>query len=205
MSLSIVERQSRPNSQAVKLGWNRKEFANSPALLYTRGWKNQMNLDEATKQKVASWIEQGLKLSEIQSKLAAEFKVNLTYMETRLLVDDLKLTPKDHAPSKAPHELGAKPGAAKPADEPEMGGAPEEDIAAPSGAGGVSVGVDQVARPGALVSGTVSFSDGKSGAWYLDQMGRLGVIPSQQGYRPSPEDMQTFQAQLQNELAKLGF
>ncbi len=71
--------------------------------------------------------------------------------------------------------------------------------------GGVSVSVDSLARPGALVSGRVTFSDGNTAEWYLDQSGRLGVMPAQQGYRPSPTDLHEFQMELQNELQKLGF
>ena len=59
-----------------------------------------MNLDENQRQRVTAWILQGAKLSEIQSRLAAEFGLRLTYMEVRLLVDDLKLTPKDPEPPK---------------------------------------------------------------------------------------------------------
>ncbi len=163
-----------------------------------------MNLDEAQKQKVTAWIEEGLKLSEIQSKLVAEFGLKLTYMETRLLVDDLKLMPKDHAPPQPTHQLSSPPPGSQPpgnADLPET----EEPAAAQPGAGTISLSVDRVARPGALVSGNVTFSDGNSAAWYLDQMGRLGIVPKQQGYKPPPEDVQTFQMQLQTELAKLGF
>src|SRR5689334_12029302 len=58
-------------------------------------WKPVMNLDEAQRKKVAAWIAEGLKLSEIQNRLASELDVRLTYMDVRLLVDDLKLTPKD--------------------------------------------------------------------------------------------------------------
>ena len=65
--------------------------------------------------------------------------------------------------------------------------------------------VDQLARPGAIVSGKVTFSDGQTAEWYLDQAGRLGVVPKQQGYKPPVEDVQEFQMALQNELAKLGF
>ncbi len=55
------------------------------------------------------------------------------------------------------------------------------------------------------MSGKVTFSDGQQADWYLDQTGRLGVIPKQQGYKPSPMDVQEFQLALQDELAKLGF
>ena len=55
-----------------------------------------------------------------------------------------------------------------------------------------------------LVSGGVTFSDGQRADWYLDQAGRLGVSPAQQGYKPSATDVQQFQIALQDELAKMG-
>jgi hypothetical protein len=65
--------------------------------------------------------------------------------------------------------------------------------------------VDQLTRPGAIVSGKVAFSDGQQADWYLDQTGRLGVVTKQQGYKPSASDVQQFQAALQTEIARLGF
>ena len=38
----------------------------------------------------------------------------------------------------------------------------------------------------------------------MDQMGRLGLAPKQQGYKPSPADLQSFQQGLEVELSKLG-
>ena len=154
-----------------------------------------MNLDEAQRQRVTAWILQGAKLSEIQDRLAKEFSLRLTYMEVRLLVDDLKLTPKDPEPPK----VVEPPPLAKP---PEPKAAP---AAAALGGGQVSLTVDQIARPGAIVSGKVTFSDGQQADWYLDQSGRLGVVPKQQGYKPTAADVQQFQAALQNELARMGF
>ncbi len=166
-----------------------------------------MNLDESQRKKVAEWIAQGLKLSEIQNRLDSELGVRLTYMEVRLLVDDLKLTPKDiekpkavESPLTAPagktnsavESPGAKPAAATVS--------PDE----PAAAGGVSVSVDQLAKPGAVVSGKVTFSDGNRAEWYLDQAGRLGLVAQQAGYRPPPADVQQFQAALETELSKMG-
>ena len=167
-----------------------------------------MNLDEAQKRKVAAWIEEGFKLSEIQSKLTSEFGVRMTYMEVRFLIDDLKLKPKDKEPPPAPvlpKSTGA--GTAAPGKQPAPLPDDEADFAdepLPGGAN-VTVSVDQVTRPGALVSGKVSFSDGQSADWYLDQMGRLGVVAKQQGYKPSQTDLMAFQAELQNQLAKMGY
>ena len=155
-----------------------------------------MNLDEAQRKQVADWIAAGAKLSEIQNRLAAEFGIKLTYMEARFLVDDLKLTPKDPEPPKvvAPPAETAKPaGAAKLSPEP-----------APA-IGNVSVSVDQLTKPGTMISGKVTFSDGQLAEWYLDQTGRLGVVPKTAGYKPSAADVQDFQTALQQEVAKLGF
>ena len=75
----------------------------------------------------------------------------------------------------------------------------------PEGRAGVSLTVDQLTRPGAVVSGKVTFSDGVTAAWQIDQGGQLGLIPSKPGYRPAPSDVQPFQIALEAELRKLGF
>lgn len=168
-----------------------------------------MNLDQSQKQKVSAWIAEGLKLAEIQKRLVSEFGVNLTYMEVRFLVDDLKLVPKDPAVPQAPvapkaePALPPPPGTGTPASA-AAGGMPGPETT-PAPGGNVSVNVDAVTRPGALVSGSVSFSDGQTAAWYLDQMGRLGIAPQQQGYKPSAADLEAFQRGLETELSKLGF
>jgi hypothetical protein len=162
-----------------------------------------MNLDETQRQRVTAWVLQGAKLSEIQSRLAEEFGQRLTYMEVRFLVDDLKLTLKDPEPPKPaaivnpqPAVTPTKPDAAKinsPITEPS------------SATGKVSVSVDQLARPGAIVSGKVTFSDNQQADWHLDQTGRLGVVPKQQGYKPSAADVQQFQMALEKEISRMGF
>src|SRR5437867_3428299 len=116
-----------------------------------------MNLDEAQRAKVSRWIAEGLKLSDIQNRLAAEFGLRLTYMDVRLLVDDLKLTPKDIERPKSAN-LGSPAAPAAPAAAANKK-APPSPAPKPS-AGGVSVKVDELTRPGAVVSGKVTFSDG---------------------------------------------
>ena len=163
-----------------------------------------MKLDDAQKRLVAQWIEQGAKLSEIQTRIASEFKLTMTYMDVRFLVDDLKLVPKDPEPMKtadlAPPSVAA-PLATKPVPVHELKPLP----APPPGASSVSVFVDQIARPGTLVSGKVKFSDGQNAEWSLDQTGRLALTAQQAGYRPTQADVQVFQQALQAELAKMGF
>ena len=157
-----------------------------------------MNLDEAQRNKVAAWIADGAKLSDIQTRLASELGLKFTYMEVRLLVDDLKLTPKDPEPPKV---VAPAADPAKPADTKTVLPSAE----APPVTGKVSVSLDQLTRPGAIASGKVTFSDSQTADWYLDQTGRLGVVPKQQGYKPSAVDVQQFQTALQGELARMGF
>jgi len=164
-----------------------------------------MNLTDDQKKQVSAWIAQGAKLAEVQTRLAAEFGIKLTYMDTRFLIDDLKLVLKDAEPPKAPEPAPAakQPLATKPVPPGEE---PDEVLPpAPQGGGKVSVTVDQITRPGSIVSGKVTFSDGQAADWYLDQMGRLGVVPKQQGYKPAAADVQDFQIALQQEMAKLGY
>jgi hypothetical protein len=166
-----------------------------------------MKLDDAQQKLLGTWIEHGLQPAEIQKRLGEELGIRLTYMEVRLLLDDLRLRPKDRelpaAPAPGPR-VATPGGSSGPSHRPASANAPAED-AEPDLGGDVTVTVDQVTRPGSVVSGNVTFSDGKSADWYLDQMGRLGLAPKEQGYRPSQHDLLAFQNELQDELARLGF
>jgi hypothetical protein len=153
-----------------------------------------MQLDETQRATVTQWIREGMKLSEVQNRILSDFGLKMTYMEVRFLVDDLKVTPVDPEPPPAPK-----------LPEPPQKETPATTADEPPAKGGVSVTVDQLTRPGAMVSGKVVFSDGMGADWYLDEAGRLGIAAKQQGYRPSQADVQQFQAGLQAELAKIGF
>jgi hypothetical protein len=102
-------------------------------------------------------------------------------------------------------------------DEGTEGGEPlpdedlleDEDLdAIPAGGpSNVAVAVDKVTlMPGALASGTVTFSDGVTAKWVVDQYGRPGFTEvSKPGYRPTPEDGQAFMQELSMQLQKRGF
>ena len=131
-----------------------------------------------TEQKAAlvQWAGEGATMSDLQRRLKEDFQLGITYMETRMLV--LQETPK-------PVEIKATP-------------------ATPVPTGAVSVTMDHLALPGALVSGRVTFSDGETGVWMLDQSGRPGLDPDTAGYRPTQEDIQAFQQQLRALIQKSG-
>jgi hypothetical protein len=165
-----------------------------------------MTLDNEQKKQVALWITEGAKISDIQKRLETKFSLRLTYMEVRFLMDDLKVMPKDPPPPPTPPPSELTKPEVKPS--PMAGGtapsAPAAPAAAPGAAGNVSLTVDQLAKPGALVSGSVTFSDGVTAEWYMDEMGRLGLVAKQKGYKPPAADVQPFQVKLQAELQRLG-
>ena len=68
----------------------------------------------------------------------------------------------------------------------------------------LAVTMDTLTLPGALVSGKVTFSDGETAIWMLDQTGRPGLDPDTPGYRPSQDDIMEFQIQLRALIQKSG-
>jgi hypothetical protein len=167
-----------------------------------------MNLTDEQKSKVREWLNEGLSVADVQSKMSDELSLSITYMELRFLLDDLRLAPQDaeepepeiEAPAPVPAPAPA-PDAPATAGEAEL---PPPDDAAAGTAGGVSLTVDQLVRPGAMASGKVTFSDGKKADWYIDEMGRLGLAAEEDGYKPPEADVMDFQNKLQQELSKLG-
>src|SRR6516164_7165394 len=118
-----------------------------------------MNFTDEQRQRVTAWILQGAKLSEVQSRLQSEFNLKLTYMETRFLVDDLKLTPKDPEPPKvaAPISELSNPAGEKGGRGATAAKGSGDEASPPPASRNLSVSVDQIARPGAIVSGRVTF------------------------------------------------
>jgi hypothetical protein len=147
---------------------------------------------------VTAWVAEGADLSTLQTRIRETFKQSLTYMEVRFLIDDLGLElidPKAKATgAKIENNTDTDVNAtADAAIEPEVMD------------GSVIVEVDGITRPGAMISGTVRFSDNQSMAWQLNTMGQLGLIPGNDpDYRPSAEDIAEFQKELQSVLAQKG-
>lgn len=146
-----------------------------------------MSLTNEQKSLVAERLAAGDGIADIQRLIVDEFKIHMTYMEVRFLMDDLNL---DLAP---PPEPEAVPEADDTAEAVPV----EAELV---GDGGVSVEMDKIKRPGAVLSGTVTFSDGVSAKWTVDPYGRLGLDTAQEGYQPSPEDIEAFQLELQSQM-----
>jgi hypothetical protein len=162
-----------------------------------------MKLTSEQLNKLRVWASEGSTLSEIQKRMETDLGLRVTYMELRFLLDDFSIE-LGNAPKKVP----AKNEEPKPAQEPEISEEPAGDVSEaqePELAGGVTVDVDPIPRQGGVVSGGVVFSDGVKAKWYLDQYGRLGLDGVDKSYRPTNEDVQDFQAELQRILQKKGY
>jgi hypothetical protein len=143
---------------------------------------NSSQLTPEQKEALHRWAGEGATLSDLQRRLKDEFGVTISYMDARFMILDLGLTLQEK--------------------KKEEETTPEE--IAPVATGEVSVTMDHIAMPGSLVSGRVTFSDGETGIWMLDQNGRPGLDPDTPGYRPSQEDVMEFQTQLRDLIQKSG-
>jgi hypothetical protein len=175
-----------------------------------------MTLTPEQKKSVSEWVAAGDNLYAVQKKLADQFKVSMTYMDVRFLVDDLNLELKDPVPKADASDVSKGPSASpapekkglidKPKEKLGLGKDEEEPVADEAGpAGAVSVSVDKVSlHPNAMASGSVSFPDGVTGRWIVDLQGRPGITEvSRPGYRPSPANAQAFMQELSLALQHL--
>lgn len=149
---------------------------------HTRGMFSASQLTPEQTAALQQWAAEGATMSDLQRHLKEDFGFSLTYMDTRFLILDLGIelleTPKVEAKV--------------------------EVKAAPVPTGIVTVTMDTLTLPGAMVSGKVSFSDGETAIWMLDQTGRPGLDPDTAGYRPTQEDIIEFQKQLRALIEKSG-
>ncbi len=159
--------------------------------------KSAKSLSDDQIKQIQAWADEGDGFSEIQKKLRDEFELRVTYLETRFLLEDLKIELK---PAPVP-EPEAKPDEVATSDMAAEG---EAGLDEGPGEGGARVSLDTLLRPGALISGKVDFGGGNKVSWWLDQMGRLGMDPGAPGFRPSEEQMIAFQRELRVVIQKSG-
>lgn len=154
-----------------------------------------MNLTAEQEALVRQWVAEGASLSDVQKNIRAEFGLHPTFFDVRMLVMNLGAQVKDKEVQVAADDVTKAKLPPKPGAE-----------TTPEAPGAVTVCVDTLqVIPGAIVSGSVVFSDGNKARWYFDQMGRFGFEPELPGYTPPEADMQTFKLQLSQELRSRGF
>ena len=174
-----------------------------------------MQLSEDQKKAIGEWIQSGADLNKIQQNLKEEFELKLTYLDTRFLLGDLGLEiieeeeeEEMHSPHLEEQEDSAIPNGKESesqeqetlSEDPEEGKENESENQTTN----VNLTVDSLTQPQCIISGKVTFSDGKGAAWYIDQLGRLGLNPDEEDYSPNQEDLAVFQIELRNVLSKQG-
>jgi len=156
---------------------------------------------------IAENLSKGLPLSDIHKLLFDEHKVKITFMELRLLASELenidweKFSPKKAEPEKTPEED------AEPIDDECLEEDAEDSESPAENAGQVrgntSLEVNKIARPGAILSGSVQFGSGASAEWVLDQLGRIAL--SNAKGKPDEQDIKEFQVELQKAVSGGGY
>ena len=140
---------------------------------------------------VAQKLQEGVKLSDIQTMLADELQCRMTFLELRLLAAELE----DVDWSKFdPQEKKAEESAAEAAPAADDDAAEPAAEAAPAAAGSTVVELSRLSRPGAMAHGTVTFASGVTAEWLIDEMGRLGL--DKVSGQPTEQDIQEFQVEL---------
>ena len=174
---------------------------------------------------IASQLNAGVSLSDVQTKLAQEYGVKMTYFELRMLAMGLAVDwekqdkPKPAAATPAP-AVSAPPQEAaadgdgaddtafdddEPEDVPEAEAVEDtEDDDGETTPGETKIVLDETPHPGAALSGTAVFASGASGKWALARNGRLGFEADEGSADPDENDWQLFQAELQKTLQSLG-
>ncbi|MEC5128029.1 hypothetical protein VSU19_14785 [Verrucomicrobiales bacterium BCK34] len=159
---------------------------------------NAKSLSDEQISQIQSWADGGDVLSDIQLKLAETFELKATYLETRFLLEDLKIellpTPE---PKKEEEEVPEEVAEETTGESEATPAADETPAPAPTGDESATVTIDKVLRPEALISGRVVFNGGEAAAWWLDQMGRLGFEPDSKDFKPSEAQAMAFQKELQ--------
>ncbi|MFL2436744.1 MAG: hypothetical protein ACJ0IZ_09525 [Verrucomicrobiales bacterium] len=179
-----------------------------------------MKLTEDQITTIKSWIESGDDLGKIQNQINESFDINLTYLETRFLLSDLKIElnedeeeeeeqePVDEPVDEPSAEIQDSENVSENTEDPEQQETPSGDLEKEETEGAqptnINVSVDSITQPQCVISGKVTFSDGQLASWWFDQMGQLGLNPDQEGYTPSREDVAVFQVELRKVLAEQG-
>ncbi len=150
-----------------------------------------MDQDKVKKIIIAE-LKKKTSLSDIQSLLDSEHGIKITFMDLRILVSELE----EVIEAMAAEEAAAEAIDAETDDDINTANA---EVA--PGSGKTVVEVSKLARPGAMMHGSVKFASGASAEWVLDQFGRLGLDKTEG--KPTEDDIKEFQEELQRTLGSM--
>lgn len=162
---------------------------------------------------VAELTAKGLSLSDIQKILVNDYKLQITFLDLRILASELENVDWDANSKKTKEEAAPAPKADAEASE-ESDLSEEDSTVEPAeenagadlsqnqeGKGTTVVELSKLVRPGAVANGTVKFASGVTAEWILDQYGRLGL--DKPTGKPDQNDIAEFQKELQRILSSM--
>ena len=129
---------------------------------------------------IKKMLEEKISLGDILKELQSKYSVNITFMELKMLASEIE----DFDWSTLDKKIEKKE------DKKES----KEDTS------GTIIEINKIARPDAMLHGSVKFISGVTAEWLLDSYGRL-VLENKTG-NPTPEDIEDFQIELQKQLGK---
>lgn len=145
--------------------------------------------EQERNQIVAEKLNEGWSLGDVQRHLDEEYGEKITFLALRLLAAELDVDWDRIDEEQGKGEEVVQDVTQVPTEEGE--------------GGGTRVTISKVVRPGAALSGDVVFKSGVRAEWYVDAMGRLGLNPEGEA-RPTEDDLQDFQEELQRQLSEQG-
>ncbi|MEI6055057.1 MAG: hypothetical protein WCR55_03280 [Lentisphaerota bacterium] len=150
---------------------------------------------EEIKSLVATLLNKGISLSDIQKQLQSEHAVRMTFLDLRLIASEIESVDW----SKQKSDMNAKKAEEKAKEEKKKKETNLEDVEEDIDGGKTVIEVSKLTRPGSVANGSVKFASGAKADWVLDQYGRLG-LDKPEG-EPTPEDLKEFQTELQKLLS----
>ncbi len=169
---------------------------------------------------IAEQLNKGVSLSDVQSALAKDFNIKMTYFELRMVAMGLDVDwEKQDKQVQKPKADAAGPAHAEESDEEFEDEEEDEkdvrtmpDFVRKSAANKplddedeeddeAAVTIDEVPLAGSQLSGKVKFASGASGIWFLGPRG-LGYDLDEGSEEPNDEDVEIFQKQLQDAVRK---
>ena len=130
---------------------------------------------------IKTMLEEKISLGDILKELQVKHSVNMTFMELKMLaseIDDFDWSTLDKKVEKKDDEKEKAKGESN----------------------GTVIEINKIARPDAMLHGSVKFISGVTAEWLLDSYGRLS-LDNKTG-DPTPEDIEDFQIELQKSLGK---
>lgn len=138
-------------------------------------------IDKKLKDKVIKLYDKGLNLNQILDHLVKEDKLDITFMDVRLLVSEIEDERNLYA------------------NEPEKEEEIEEVEAEVEEVEECVIEMNAILQPGAPLQGKAKFKSGRAMKFMMDQSGRIGIEPIG-AEQPNQEELKIFQQELIRQL-----